>query len=105
MQRRFRIAQNLGFAKGFLGVSKSENRSKSDWDFPSGYNVFGSHLHEIPQVPYWFCKGFSEALSHFEKPRFCEGFFLVYQCPETGLNPTGNSQAICMFPGHLREIQ
>jgi hypothetical protein len=48
LQRRFRIAQNLGFAKGFLGVSKSENRSKSDWDFPSDYDAFGGHFREIP---------------------------------------------------------
>ena len=40
VQRRFRISKNLGFAKGFLGLPKSGNRSKSDWEFPSDLDAF-----------------------------------------------------------------
>ena len=92
-RRRFRISENLDFANDFLSFPKSENRSESDWVFPSGFDVL-----VICMEFHKFIKGLQMRFRKSENLGFAMGF-LCFQSAKTALHPTGNSQARLLLCG------
>lgn len=94
-RRRFRISENLDFANDFLSFPRSENRSESDWVFPSGFDVL-----VICMEFHKFIKGLQMRFRKSENLGFAMGF-LCFQSAKTALHPTGNSQATLLLFGYL----
>ncbi len=92
-RRRFRISENLDFANDFLSFPRSENRSESDWVFPSGFDVL-----VICMECHKFIKGLQMRFRKSENLGFAMGF-LCFQSAKTALHPTGNSQARLLLCG------